>query len=181
MADNKNTGGVIAVSVVSLLLVGTAIFFISKTLKKKQSELPNLPPSPQPSGNDVISQQPVEQPKKDVLGTLGGIVGAMTDLFSKRKTDATNDKFAEFTFPIKQGQRGANVKKLQQLILSINKNALPKFGADGQFGTETANALKSLIGKSSVDSQADIDAIKKVGYGNVSKFLMNQQLGIKLY
>jgi hypothetical protein len=59
-------------------------------------------------------------------------------------------------FPLKKGSKGALVQRLQ---LAIGTDKLPKFGADGDFGTETQNALKSVTGKTQVDSLAEIDAI----------------------
>jgi len=46
-------------------------------------------------------------------------------------------------FPLKKGSKGNNVKLLQEaLIAKYGKSILPKYGADGDFGAETANALK---------------------------------------
>lgn len=46
-------------------------------------------------------------------------------------------------FPLKKGSKGKNVRLLQEaLIAKYGKSLLPKYGADGDFGTETANALK---------------------------------------
>ena len=46
-------------------------------------------------------------------------------------------------FPLKKGSKGNNVRLLQEaLIAKYGKSILPKYGADGDFGTETANALK---------------------------------------
>jgi hypothetical protein len=46
-------------------------------------------------------------------------------------------------FPLKKGSKGNNVRLLQEaLIIKYGKTILPKYGADGDFGTETANALK---------------------------------------
>lgn len=46
-------------------------------------------------------------------------------------------------FPLKRGSKNAKVKALQQaLITKFGNGILPKFGADGDFGTETATALK---------------------------------------
>lgn len=46
-------------------------------------------------------------------------------------------------FPLKKGSKGKNVQLLQEyLIAKYGKSVLPKYGADGEFGTETANALK---------------------------------------
>jgi hypothetical protein len=177
MADNKNTG--IIVGLVSLALVGTAVFFVIRATKKTP---PPTEPQPQPTGGDTGTQPATAPaPQKDVLGQIGGIVGSITDLFKKKASQSGADKYTGFTFPIEVGQSGANVRKLQQMILSANKNLLPKFGADGKFGSETATALKTLIGKNRIDSQADIDTIKTNAYNSASKVLMNQQLGIKLF
>ena len=46
-------------------------------------------------------------------------------------------------FPLKKGNKGENVRLLQEsLIAKYGKTILPKYGADGDFGGETANALK---------------------------------------
>lgn len=48
-------------------------------------------------------------------------------------------------FPLKKGSKGENVKKLQlALIAKHGAQLLPKYGADGDFGSEVANALKKL-------------------------------------
>lgn len=59
-------------------------------------------------------------------------------------------------FPLKKGSKGSLVQRLQ---LAIGTSNLPKFGADGDFGTETQTALKAITGKTQVDSLAEIDAI----------------------
>jgi hypothetical protein len=63
-------------------------------------------------------------------------------------------------FPIKKGSKGAIVRELQSYLLRIDNKSLPKFGLDGDFGSETQAALKKITGKSSVDTQVDFDAIK---------------------
>lgn len=46
-------------------------------------------------------------------------------------------------FPLKKGSKGEKVKQLQEaLIDKYGRSILPKYGADGDFGTETVNALK---------------------------------------
>jgi hypothetical protein len=48
-------------------------------------------------------------------------------------------------FPLRKGSKGENVRLLQEaLIRKYGSKTLPKHGADGDFGTETANALKKL-------------------------------------
>lgn len=46
-------------------------------------------------------------------------------------------------FPLRKGSKGDNVRMLQEaLIAKYGKTILPKYGADGDFGSETVNALK---------------------------------------
>lgn len=48
-------------------------------------------------------------------------------------------------FPLKKGSKGEIVKKLQEaLIAKYGKQTLPKYGADGDFGSETIKALSRL-------------------------------------
>ncbi|HKC35294.1 MAG TPA: hypothetical protein VKB95_04500 [Chitinophagaceae bacterium] len=55
-------------------------------------------------------------------------------------------------FPLKKGSKGNNVKLLQEaLIAKYGKTILPKYGADGDFGSETVNALKKAALPSSIN------------------------------
>ena len=48
-------------------------------------------------------------------------------------------------FPLTKGSKGENVRRLQEaLITKYGKQTLPKYGADGDFGTELLTALKKL-------------------------------------
>ena len=54
-------------------------------------------------------------------------------------TQSRNDDF-----PLKKGSKGDRVRALQQAVIDkYGSSALPKYGADSDFGTETANALKN--------------------------------------
>ena len=55
-------------------------------------------------------------------------------------------------FPLKKGSKGNAVKSLQQLLLKIDSKILPKYGADGDFGSETEAALKAQTGKTTCTS-----------------------------
>jgi peptidoglycan hydrolase-like protein with peptidoglycan-binding domain len=67
---------------------------------------------------------------------------------SKQATTTSKPKPAFTTtstdaFPLKKGSKGNNVRLLQEaLIAKYGRSFLPKYGADGDFGTETTNALK---------------------------------------
>lgn len=171
MAQKSNTG--IIVGVVSVLVIGTTIFLIVKSARKKaqNQQLPPLQPQ-QPQGQqEPINQQTQNQTQP--TNKLGGFIDTISELFKKKDIETKSDKFTDFKFPIRRGQKGENVRKLQQLILNVKSKALPKYGADGDFGSETANALLQLIGKESIDNQADLDRLKKVGYDIKSKILIN--------
>lgn len=48
-------------------------------------------------------------------------------------------------FPLTKGSKGENVRRLQEaLITKYGKQVLPKYGADGDFGSELTAALKKL-------------------------------------
>jgi hypothetical protein len=178
----KKNSGVIIASVVSVVFVGTAIYFISKALRKKGQDLGD-------GGNIGTSTLPTTQTTQSNVD-----VKPRTNLFDflnqklsdwKINPNSTQETFTDFKFPMKKGNRNSSVKKLQQLILQVDKTLLPKFGADGDFGSETENAIASLIGKKSVDNQSDVEKIKNVAFVKGQKLLMNQtafgNLGLQLF
>lgn len=60
---------------------------------------------------------------------------------SAKQTAATSTSSAS-GFPLKKGSKGTLVKTLQQALISkYGASILPKYGADGDFGSETATAL----------------------------------------
>jgi peptidoglycan hydrolase-like protein with peptidoglycan-binding domain len=66
---------------------------------------------------------------------------------AKTKTTYTNTATAERNddFPLSKGSKGENVRRLQEaLITKYGKQTLPKYGADGDFGSEMIAALKKL-------------------------------------
>jgi hypothetical protein len=111
--------------------------------------------------------------KKYWLPIALGIVGIYYIIRSMKKTPSVMDSEGNIDtssggstssggttpasdFPLKKGSKGALVQRLQ---LAIGTDKLPKFGADGDFGTETQTALKAITGKTQVDSLLEIDAI----------------------
>lgn len=59
-------------------------------------------------------------------------------------TSATTKPQRNDEFPLKKGSKGDKVKALQEaLIAKYSKSLLPKYGADGDFGTELQTALQS--------------------------------------
>jgi hypothetical protein len=109
--------------------------------------------------------------KKYIIPIALAIVGGYYIIRSLRKTNSVLDNNGNVDtgsgsttttpttpsdFPLKKGSKGSLVQRLQ---LALGKDKLPKFGIDGDFGTETLNALKKETGKSEINSIAEIDAI----------------------
>lgn len=65
-------------------------------------------------------------------------------------------------FPLKKGSKGGKVIELQKAILVYDPTLLPKFGADGDFGSETELAVLKILDQRVINSQQDIDEIIKV-------------------
>lgn len=66
-------------------------------------------------------------------------------------------------FPLKVGSKGEKVRVLQEaLIAKYGKQIMPRYGADGYFGTETSNALKKLQLPLSID-QSLFNVLKQTG------------------
>jgi len=113
-------------------------YFIFKQLKPKKDTIPPPPTPPTPS----------EEPKPPTSPVIN----------VRTKSD---------DFPLKKGSKGARVRELQGYILKKDPKALPRFGADGDFGNETEGAMQKLfpkytfLGKISVNNQAELDEIKK--------------------
>jgi hypothetical protein len=72
-------------------------------------------------------------------------------------------------FPLTKGSKGDNVRKLQEaLILKYGSQILPKYGVDGDFGSEVLNALKKVGLPSSVSESTFNVLIQKAGSSNIS-------------
>jgi len=62
-------------------------------------------------------------------------------------------------FPLKKGSKGGKVIELQRAMLGYDDTILGKYRDDGDFGSTTEKALQTILGKTTADSQDDIDAI----------------------
>lgn len=64
----------------------------------------------------------------------------------------TQPKKGNDEFPLKKGSKGTRVKILQDSLIAKNgKGILPRYGADGDFGSELAAALKKLSLPDTID------------------------------
>lgn len=137
----KNKNGTIAIGVISLLFVGTAIYFVVKGLRAKGT----------PQGGNNVGGGDVKD---------AGTTSTNSTTTPTTSTTSTQETYTDFKFPIRLTQKGDSVRKLQDLLLKVDSNLLPKHGVDGYFGTETESALYKVLGKKSVVSQSDIEKIK---------------------
>jgi hypothetical protein len=114
--------------------------------------------------NGVISTPVINQPQAEIKPKIAKPVYT----YNNSNTTGTTD------FPLKKGSKGALVKTLQQaLIARYGKSTLPRFGADGDFGSETINALKKLGYAASIDESTFnvITAVTKINPASVGKEL----------
>lgn len=101
--------------------------YYQKRKKKKEDEA---------SDSDTSSDIPLLPPKKDTF----------TPNYFTQPQKRNDD------FPIKKGSKGAKVKAVQDsLIAKYGKDTLPRYGADGDFGSEMVAALKKLNLPESID------------------------------
>lgn len=70
-----------------------------------------------------------------------------TKLPTPAPTPTPNPVPTSSDFPLKKGSKGSNVIRLQTALTKLNASALPRYGVDGDFGSETEAALKAQTGK----------------------------------
>ena len=75
----------------------------------------------------------------DAVFTGGGVT----------KPDTPASEYTLGTRTLKKGVKGTDVKAMQEFLLQLGY-ALPQYGADGEFGTETEAALKKFQAKAGV-------------------------------
>lgn len=141
-AGTKRTGkGNVMLTTLAVGAAGVLGFFTWYYLRKRKgtAAIPDintiLNPLPGPSGSssppstNISLPAPIPYIPARVASSSGS---------AKAGTNPAAD-----AFPLKKGSKGPNVKGLQQaLIAKYGAGVLPKFGADGDFGSETVAALK---------------------------------------
>ncbi len=65
------------------------------------------------------------------------------------KPDTATTEYTLGTRTLKNGSKGSDVKAMQEFLLQL-EYSLPRYGADGKFGTETEAALKVFQKKASI-------------------------------
>jgi len=80
------------------------------------------------------------------------------------------------SFPLKKGSYGPNVARLQRVLISLDSKALPKYGVDSDFGSETEAALVKQTGKKTISAIELSNLEDAVAYKD-----MNNQFGPRPY
>ena len=139
-----------------LTATGVLGYFDYQYYKKlKEQEAKRVTPTSTftpPSNDTVPSYQP--PPTYNEPSNTKHSGGQSEPVKSKSYTDYSNNKSDTPTwttpkppteFPLKKGSKGANVRALQDALISTyGKTILPKYGSDGDFGKELVAALKKL-------------------------------------
>lgn len=135
---------------VGLTATGIAGYFGYQYLKKQkeqQAKAPlttftppeTTPTYTQPKDTNTytppVYEEPIYKPKDTSKTNSSGSSKSSTWSEPKPKSD----------FPLKRGSKGTKVRDLQlALMATYGKSILPKYGADGDFGSELAKGLKKL-------------------------------------
>jgi len=146
------SGSTIVLTTLSLGAAGVLCYLGWQYMKaRKAKKSPNLDETlikstgtytnPSGTGNsaiDILSPLPT-MPVTDT------VIAPPIQLPAGRATGGSYSSAAADDFPLKRGSKGENVRAFQQtLIKKYGSKILPKYGADGGFGSETAAALKKL-------------------------------------
>ena len=78
-----------------------------------------------------------------VTRTQGHTVVVLTDGAKAESPAPTPDEETEAHETLKRGMKGDDVRKLQQRLIELGY-ALPRYGADGDYGSETVTAVKAF-------------------------------------
>lgn len=117
--------------------------------------------------------------KTKAIAIIGGLISVagiiyLVTYFKKRKQTRGDDQSAKnpldtvinkvssaiSPWPLKKGSNNKYVTELQTALINVyGTSILPKYGADGNWGSETDAAVKSKIGISSIKDEATFKKI----------------------
>ncbi|HTB31728.1 MAG TPA: peptidoglycan-binding domain-containing protein, partial [Bacteroidia bacterium] len=90
--------------------------------------------------------------KSSTYGTSSPTTSTPSDTTKKSYVPHYSASSGTTGFPLQKGSKGDKVKALQQaLIAKFGASIMPRYGADGDFGNETAAALKTAGLPSTID------------------------------
>jgi hypothetical protein len=93
----------------------------------------------------------------DLAVDWGTVPGGQAKGMSARESAATKAKEDEMV--LAQGMENAAVKRFQECLLAWNPDALPKHGADGDFGAETVEWVGQFQTSFGLEKTGTIDGV----------------------
>ncbi|HEX7904887.1 MAG TPA: hypothetical protein VF487_13505 [Chitinophagaceae bacterium] len=131
----------VAVSAAGILGYFGWQYFKKKKEQKKNGDIDKLL---LPTTSPAISAYPSIDPVSVQSKTKTAVPKISTSPYTTNPAIASTSSSSS-SFPLKKGSKGEYVRLLQQtLIAKYGKTILPRYGADGDFGSETAAALKKI-------------------------------------
>lgn len=106
-----------------------------------------------------------------IKNLLGKSVGTPKQVGDSEAGTSNGKATVSNYFPLAKGSKGEKVRELQGILVGIDANALPKYGIDGDFGSETEAALFKYLNKKRVDNQEDIATLNSLKTTAQSKAL----------
>ena len=101
--------------------------------------------------------------------------GIMDKYYDYNATGSAAEPVAEAPAGLKKGSKGAAVKEMQELLLKWKPDCLTKYGADGDFGTETETALRAFQAAAGVPATGVYDETTEgllKGWGTVKHVIV---------
>lgn len=150
---SRAKGSTVGNIVITTLAIGAAGIvgylgwqYMKKRRQKDGPDLDTVLKNNTPTGTDLITPLP------GTTATPPFVPPVLTNPlpFIPTGNSGGNNNAGETTraadgFPLKKGSKGENVRLLQDaLIRKHGRQIMPRYGADGDFGSETVNALKKL-------------------------------------
>lgn len=149
----KNKAGAIVLTALTIGAAGVLTYLGWQYMKKrKQKNSPNLDEALLRSQSPGSTNAITDSTAATVMDTLSPLPGNITttpyipaSVTIPRTGSSAKGSAAGDDFPLKRGSKGDNVRVLQEALMKkYGSKILPKYGADGGFGAETAAALKKL-------------------------------------
>lgn len=141
--DNKQ-GDSMLMTTLAVGAAGVLGYFGWEYYKKKKATTSSYLPSGDGGYNNNHPDTTHHNSKKKIHKSLPAQDNSGGNYSDSDSTHShSNEAEGREDFPLKKGSKGSKVKKMQQALISkYGSSILPKYGADGDFGSETVKALK---------------------------------------
>jgi hypothetical protein len=140
--DGNSAAGKIILTALGIGTVGVMGYFGWQYYKKKKgggsNNLDNELLQIHPDGDSILTAK-----SKTVKSSDSMYIPPVDTTGRSRSRGQDTANSTGSGFPLKRGSKGDTVRQLQQALMDkYGSSLLPKYGADGDFGSETYNALK---------------------------------------